>query len=361
MSFIKNIVTSQLIDVIEWSDDSRNTMVYRYDMNGKEIMMGAQLTVRESQVAVFVNEGQIADVFQPGRHELATQNMPIMTALKSWKFGFNSPFKSDVYFVNTKQFLDHKWGTSNPVMMRDTEFGMIRLRAFGIYSFKVADPVVFLKEVFGTSGLFTVDGVEGQIKRTLVSGLSDAIAESKIPALDLAANYQELSDYALQALNPKLASLGLMLCSFVIENVSLPEEVEKAIDKRTSMGVVGDLNKYSQYQAAEAMREAANNPGGMAGLGVGMGAGAAVGQMFTQSMNVGASAPQQQAAAPVQPAESAQPVGVACTTCGKPIAAGSRFCSECGAPQAVKAFCTGCGVEMSPSSKFCSECGQPRP
>ncbi|MDD3411022.1 MAG: SPFH domain-containing protein, partial [Eubacteriales bacterium] len=321
MGIISNIVKGQLIDVIEWKDDSANTMVHRYDMNGKEIMMGAQLTVRESQVAVFVNEGQLADVYQPGRYELSTQNMPIMTALKSWKFGFNSPFKSDVYFVNTKQFLDRKWGTSNPVMMRDTEFGMIRIRAFGVYAFRVSNAEVFLKEVFGTSSMFTVEDVEGQIKRTLVSGLSDAIAESKIPALDLAANYEELSQYALKALSPKVEALGLTLCSFVIENISLPEEVEKSIDKRTSMGVVGDLNKYTQFQAAEAMREAANNPGGgMAGMGVGMGAGAAMGQMFAQSMN--------NVNAPQAPAQTASAF---CVACGKPIPAGSRFCPECGA------------------------------
>ena len=199
---IFDILKGQLIDVIEWTDSSADTMVHKYDMNGKEIMMGAQLTVRESQVAIFVNEGQLADVFQPGRYELSTSNMPIMTALKAWKFGFNSPFKSDVYFINTKQFLDQKWGTSNPVMMRDAEFGMIRLRAFGVYSFRVKDPTTFLKEVFGTAALFTTEGVEGHVKRTLVSGLSDAIAESKIPALDLAANYEELGQFALNAMNP---------------------------------------------------------------------------------------------------------------------------------------------------------------
>ena len=188
-SAIGSALTSQFIDVIEWKDSSDNTMVYRYDRNGKEIMMGAQLTVRESQVAIMVNEGKLADVFQPGRYELQTQNMPILTALKSWKFGFNSPFKAEVYFINTKQFLDQKWGTSNPVMMRDAEFGMVRLRAHGIYSFRVSDPSAFLKEVFGTTALMTVDGVTGQIKRTLVSGLSDAIAQSKIPALDLARPY----------------------------------------------------------------------------------------------------------------------------------------------------------------------------
>ena len=272
--------------------------------------------------------------------------MPILTALKSWKYGFNIPFKSDVYFVNTKQFLDMKWGTSNPVMMRDAEFGMIRLRAFGIYSFRVSDPETFLKEVFGTSALFTVEGVEGQIKRTLVSGLSDAIAESKIPALDLAANYDEIANYALQSINPKLAALGLTLCSFVIENISLPEEVEKSMDKRTSMGVLGNLDQYAKYQAAEAMREAANNDaGGMAGMGVGMGAGAAMGQMFAQSMGNTAA-----------PAAAAQPSAV-CAACGAQIPAGSKFCPECGAKQNAGAFCTSCGAQIPAGSKFCPECG----
>ena len=345
---ILNMIKGQLIDVIEWTDSSSKTMVHKYDMNGKEIMMGAQLTVRESQAAVFVNEGQLADIFGPGRYELSTSNMPIMTALKSWKYGFNSPFKSDVYFVNTKQFLDMKWGTSNPVMMRDAEFGMIRLRAFGIYSFKVSNVEAFLKECFGTSSLFTVDGVEGQIKRTIVSGLSDAIAESKIPALDLAANYDELATYTMNAVNPKLAPLGLTLCSFVIENISLPEEVEKTMDKRTSMGVLGNLDQYAKYQAAEAMREAANNEGGagMAGMGVGMGAGAAMGQMFAQSLG------QQQAAPAAAPAATA-----VCSACGAKIPQGSKFCPECGVKQAAGGFCTSCGAAITPGAKFCPECG----
>ena len=342
---ILNKVMGQFVDVIEWTDSTSNTMVHKYDMNGKEIMMGAQLTVRESQAAVFVDEGQLADVFFAGRHELTTQNMPIMTALKAWKFGFNSPFKSDVYFVNTKQFMDRKWGTANPVMMRDSEFGMIRIRAFGSFSFRVKDPAVFMKEVFGTSSLFTVEGVEGQIKSVVVSGLSDAIAQSKIPALDLAANYTELSQYVLQALNPKIEALGLTLCDFVIENISLPEEVEKAIDKRTSMGVVGDLNKYTQFQAAEAMREAANNSnGGMAGMGVGMGAGAMMGQMFTQSMNAPAASSAAQSA---------------CGACGRAIPQGSKFCPECGAQQAGGGrFCPECGQKVDAGAKFCPNCGR---
>lgn len=319
-------LAGQLIDVIEWKDSTDDTMVYRYDRNGKEIMMGAQLTVRESQVAVMVNEGRIADVFQPGRYELSTQNMPIMTALQSWKFGFNSPFKAEVYFINTKQFLDQKWGTSNPVMMRDSEFGMIRLRAFGVYSFRVADPVALLKEVFGTTAYMTVEGVTGQIKRTLVSSLSDVIAQSKIPALDLAANYDELSQYALQTVSPKLSSLGLKLESVVIENISLPAEVEKMMDKRTSMGVAGDLNKYAQFQAAEAMREAANNPGGMAGIGVGMTAGAMMAQAMQGAMPGGAAQQQSPAAAPAGETKF-------CSECGKKIARSAKFCPECGAKQ----------------------------
>jgi len=351
---ITNLVKGELIDVIEWTDSSSNTMVHRYNMGGKEIMMGAQLTVRESQAAIFVNEGTIADVFGPGRYELSTNNMPIMTKLQSWKFGFNSPFKAEVYFVNTKQFLDRKWGTSNPVMMRDAEFGMIRLRAFGVYAFRVEDPETFLKEVFGTKAIATVEDVEGQLKRTLVSGLSDAIAESKIPALDLAANYDELSNFALRAINPKIQPLGLTLTSFVIENISLPEEVEKTMDRRTSMGVIGDMNRYTQYQAAEAMREAANNPAGGAGAGMGMGAGMAMGQMFAQAMA------QPQQAAPAAPAAAPAPAarGSFCPECGQPVAPDAKFCANCGARQAAASGCPGCGQPVAPGAKFCANCGQ---
>ncbi|MDD3212936.1 MAG: SPFH domain-containing protein, partial [Eubacteriales bacterium] len=204
----------------------------------------------------------------------------------------------------------------------------------------------FLKEVFGTNGMFTVEDVEGQIKRTLISGLSDAIAESKIPALDLAANYQELSQYALRALSPKVETIGLKLTDFVIENISLPEEVEKSIDKRTSMGVMGDLTKYTQFQAAEAMREAANNPnGGMAGMGVGMGAGVAMGQMFANSVNAAQQAAPQAATTP-------------CVACGRPIPVGSKFCPECGAQQSVPNQCPKCGATLQPGTRFCPECGQ---
>lgn len=358
---ILDIIKGQLIDVIEWTDSSANTMVHKYDMNGKEIMMGAQLTVRESQVAIFVNEGQLADVFTPGRYELTTQNMPILTALKSWKFGFNSPFKSDLYFINTKQFMDRKWGTTNPVMMRDTDFGMIRIRAFGSFSFRVdpANAATFMKEVFGTSALFTVEGVESQLKSMVVSGLSDAIAQSKIAALDLAANYMELGQYCLQVLNPKVQALGLTLSDFNIENISLPEEVEKAIDRRTSMGVVGDLNQYTQFQAAEAMREAATAPNSMAGMGMGMGAGMGMGNMFAQAMGMGMMQQPVQQAAPAAPAQPAAPAGAPCAGCGGNVPAGAKFCPNCGQKQEVPqaSFCTGCGQEVPAGSKFCPNCG----
>ena len=373
------MVRGQLIDVIEWTDDSSDTLVHKYDMNGKDIMMGAQLTVRESQAAVFVDEGRLADVFGPGRYELTTRNLPVMTSLRAWKFGFNSPFKSDVYFVSTRQFMDRKWGTANPVMMRDSEFGMIRIRAFGSFAFRVKDPAAFMREVFGTSSLFTAEGVEGQIRSLAVSALSDAIAESGIPALDLAARYDELSRRALDTLAPRVAGLGLELCGFVIENISLPEEVEKAIDRRTSMGVAGDLNRYAQFQAAEAMREAASNPGGMAGMGVGMGAGAAVGQMFAQSLNgaaagagaagagvvAGAAAGAGVAGAAAGAAGGAGAAGAAgaagvCAGCGAALPAGSRFCPACGAPcgQPAERFCPGCGRKAEPGAKFCAGCGQ---
>lgn len=373
-----DMVRGQLIDVIEWTDDSSDTLVHKYDMNGKDIMMGAQLTVRESQAAVFVDEGRLADVFGPGRYELTTRNLPVMTSLRAWKFGFNSPFKSDVYFVSTRQFMDRKWGTANPVMMRDSEFGMIRIRAFGSFAFRVKDPAAFMREVFGTSSLFTAEGVEGQIRSLAVSALSDAIAESGIPALDLAARYDELSRRALDTLAPRVAGLGLELCGFVIENISLPEEVEKAIDRRTSMGVAGDLNRYAQFQAAEAMREAASNPGGMAGMGVGMGAGAAVGQMFAQSLNgaaagvaggaagaagvAGAAAGAAGGAGAAGAAAGAAVSGAAgvCAGCGAALPAGSRFCPACGAPcgQPAERFCPGCGRKAEPGAKFCAGCGQ---
>ncbi len=349
MGKLMDMINGQLIDIIEWTDSTRDTIVHKYSKgNNDEIKMGAQLTVREGQIAIFVNEGQLADIFNPGRYELQTSNMPILTSLKAWKYGFNSPFKADVYFINTRQFLDNKWGTQNPVMMRDTEFGMVRIRAFGTYGFRVTDPESLLKEVMGAAaGDWRVSDIDGQIKRYTVSALSDAIAESKIPALDLAANYEELGSYTMNALNPKLLGLGVQLTAMTIENISLPEEVEAAMDRRTSMGVVGDLNKYTQYQAAEAIRESANNPSGLAGTGVAMGAGLAMSQAFTQATQPAAAQP---AAAPA--------AGGFCAECGQPLPAGAKFCPNCGAKQAVKGVCPACGNTVEPTAKFCPNCGQ---
>lgn len=345
--FIKN----QFIEVIEWTDDTAGTMVYRFPVAGKEIKMGAQLTVRESQVAVFVNEGQIADVFQPGRYTLTTQNMPILTKLKSWKYGFNSPFKAEVYFVNTRQFTDQKWGTSNPVMMRDAEFGMLRLRAYGIYSFRVTDPVVFLKEVFGTGSMFDTNSITGQLRRSIVSGISDLLGETKIAAIDLAMYYDELSEQAKTRLQPRFAAFGLELVSFFIENISLPEEVEKVLDKRTSMGVIGDMGRYARYQAAEAIRDAANNEGGsLAGAGVGIGAGAALGKMMTEVLA------NDSKTGSVTPSDANM---VLCPNCGAKVA-GHKFCSACGAPLKVGSKCIKCGYDIGKGAKFCPECGSPQ-
>jgi membrane protease subunit (stomatin/prohibitin family) len=289
---IKNQLGSQFIEIIEWLDESGDTMVYRFPVYNQEIKMGAQLTVRENQVALFVNEGKAADLFPPGRWELKTENMPIMTTLRGWKYGFQSPFKAEVYFFNTRLFTDLKWGTTNPVMMRDAEFGMIRMRAFGTYAMRIKDARVFFQNIVGTQGLTTTDDIIGQFRSTILSRLSDAIAEAKIPALDLASNYDELSKVAKERIGPEFESFGVELARFFIENISLPEEVEAAIDQRSRIGVLGGhMNQYAQMQAADAIKVAAGNPGGMAGAGVGMGAGVAMGQMMGQAMGSGSASP----------------------------------------------------------------------
>jgi membrane protease subunit (stomatin/prohibitin family) len=276
-------IRGEFIDIIEWLDDSQDTIVYRFERYNNEIKNGAKLTVRESQVAVLVNEGQIADVFTPGLHTLTTENMPILSPLQGWKFGFNSPFKVEVYFVNTKRFTDLKWGTANPFMMRDPDFGVIRVRAFGSYAMRVIDAKQFLREIAGTDWQFTTDMVEEHIRNQIVTKFTEGIAASKIPVLDLATRYSELGEQIRQAILPAMAEIGIDILNFNIENVSVPEEVESAIDKRSSMGVIGNLSAYTQFQAANAMEAAAQNPGGLGSAGVGMGLGAAMGQMLNQN------------------------------------------------------------------------------
>jgi len=341
-------IRSQFIEVIEWLDDSGNTLLYRFPVQGQEIKNGARLTVRESQAAVFVFQGQIADVFAPGLYTIDGGNTPILSKLGAWMHGFNSPFKAEVYFVNTKQFNDLKWGTANPIMMRDSDFGMVRLRAFGIYSIRIGDPRAFIKEVAGTNGHFVTEDIEGQLKRTLVSGFSDALAESKIAALDLASNYDELGKFVRGKMTDEFKTYGLELTKYVIENISLPEEVEAAMDKRTSMGVIGDVGRYAQFQAADAMRDAAQNTSGGAGTGAGLGAGFAIGNAMAGAMTN---------AMNQKPAETTPAAAkVNCIACGALMLAGSRFCSECGAKQ-TKQKCSNCQTELTPGTKFCNECG----
>ncbi len=280
-------LSGELIDIIEWLDSSRDTLVYRFERYQNEIKNGAKLVVRESQAAVFVNEGQIADIFRPGTYTLETKNLPILATLKGWKYGFNSPFKAEVYFVNTKQFTDLKWGTMNPVMLRDSEFGVVRLRAYGTYAMRVTDPGTLVKEIAGTNAHFTIEGITEQIRNLIVSRFSETLGEIKIPALDLAANYSEAGELVAKQIRPSLANYGMDLTTLLIENISLPPEVEQALDARTKMGVIGNLNAYTQLQAAEAMRDAAKNPGGAAGAGVGMGAGFAMGQAMAGAFQQG--------------------------------------------------------------------------
>ena len=268
----------EFIDVISWLDDTRDTMVWRFERHDNAIKYGAKLTVREGQAAVFVNEGQLADVFGPGLYELQTNNMPIMTTLQHWDHGFSSPFKCEIYFVNTTRFNDLKWGTQNPIMCRDPEFGPVRIRAFGTYAMRVSDPAIFMKEIVGTDGEFTADEVTNQIRNIILQQMSQVLAKSGIPVLDMAANTMDLAKLVGTAIAPTIAAYGLTLPEFYIENVSLPDEVEKVLDKRTSMGIVGDLNKYMQFNAAEGLAQPGSAMGATMGAGMGMGMGMGMAQ-----------------------------------------------------------------------------------
>ena len=276
---ILDFISKQFIDIIEWTDDSRDTLSYRFPDEDKEIKRGAQLIVRESQIAQFVYLGQFGDTFGPGKYTLTTDNIPVLSDLKGWKYGLESPFKADVYYVITRLFTGNKWGTANPVMMRDQDFGVVRLRAFGIYDFKIIDPKLFLKEVAGTDDHFRLDEFNDTMRSRIVSVFSEALAASKIPALDVAARYAELGAALLPLINPQTTSkYGLEVTSFVVENVSVPPEVEQAIDKRSSMAAVGNLNDYVKYQMAQGLEK--TDGGGVGGLGAQMAVGMAMAQQM---------------------------------------------------------------------------------
>lgn len=278
----------ELIDIVQWLDATQDTIVYRFERYNNEIKNGAKLVVREGQAAVFVNEGKLADCFKPGTYTLDTKNLPILATIFGWKYGFESPFKAEVYFVNTKQFTDLKWGTKNPVMLRDAEFGPVRLRAFGTYVMRVKDAGVFVRELVGTNPDFKTEDVVEQLRNMIVSRFTDILGESKIPALDLAANYDELGNFVTTRIQPEFEKFGLELSKLLVENVSLPPEVEAALDKRTSMGVIGNLQAYTQFQAANAMEEAAKNPSGTAAGGMAMGMGFGMANQMAQAMSGGA-------------------------------------------------------------------------
>ncbi len=335
-----------LLKAIDWVDNTKDTMVYRYPMEGREINFGSQLTVREGQVAVFVVKGKVADVFQPGKHTLTVNNLPIISKLLALPFGFKQPFTAEIYFINTKQYANQKWGTANPITMRDKEFGVVRIRAYGKYSFKVNDPVVFLKELFGTNTSFTTQDINDYLRSIVIAGISDTIAESKISAIDLACNLLEFNKIATNQIGGMFTNLGLALSNIVVENISFPEAVEKAIDTRSSMGVMNDeMDTFVKYQAAHAIREGASNPGaGLGNIGVQLGTGAVVGEMVKESLS--------------KPQASAQPAaGKFCGQCGAKIAPNAKFCPECGAKQAAKDVCAKCGAKRTPGAKFCGECG----
>jgi excisionase family DNA binding protein len=304
---LMDYLKTQFLEIIQWQDDSRDTLAYRYPDEQKEIKRGAKLIVRESQVAQFIYLGQFGDTFGPGEWSLTTDNIPILSTLKGWKYGFESPFKADIYYVTTRLFTGNKWGTANPIMVRDPDFGIVRIRAYGTYDFHVVDPKLFLKEVAGTDDHFRLDEFADTMRSRIVSIFTEAIATSKVPVLDVAARYQELGQALLPIINPAVTSkYGLEIPSFIIENVSVPPEVEQAIDKRSSMAAVGNLNDYVKYQMAQGMAEGGGG-GGLAASAAQLGAGVAMGQQIAQAFGTA----QPQATATVAAPSTAGAAGAA--------------------------------------------------
>jgi len=323
---IIDFIAKQFIDVIQWTEAEEGVLAHRYPMRDMEIQNGAQLTVRESQMAAFVNEGRVGDVFEPGLYQLTTRTLPVLTNLMNWDKAFASPFKSDVYFFSTRLQVNQRWGTANPITIRDKEFGAVRLRGYGIYSFRLSEPRTFHAKVSGTVETYRVADLEGQLRNTIVGRMADVFGESNVPFLDMAANQVELGQKIAEHMKPMFAELGLALDSFVVENLSLPDELQKRLDERIGMGMVGDMGRYIQFQTAQALPiAAANEGGGAAGVGVGLGAGLAM----AQSMMGAIQAP---AAATPAGAGAGAP-GKFCIDCGKSVPQRAKFCPECGAAQ----------------------------
>jgi membrane protease subunit (stomatin/prohibitin family) len=319
-------LSKQFIRVIQWNETEDGVLSYRYPMQDMEIENGGQLTVRETQMAAFINEGKIADVFGPGLHTLNTRNLPILTDLMNWTKDFESPFKSDVYFFSTRLQIDQKWGTATPVTIRDKEYGAVRLRAFGNYAYRVADPHVFFTQVSGTRQRYLAADLDNQLRTMIVERMAGVFATSDVTFLDMAANQSALAAKIADAVKPGFSSLGLEMNQFVVESISLPDDLQKVLDQRIGMGMVGDVGRLTQFEAAESLEEAAQNTGGTAGMGVGLGAGVAMAQAFMGQATAPAATP---AAAPAPATTGAK----FCIECGKPVPAGAKFCPECGKHQ----------------------------
>ncbi len=321
--------SKQLIDVIEWTEPVDGILAYRYPMEDMEIQNGGSLTVRDSQMAVFVNEGRIADVFAPGLYVLTTETLPVLTYLMNWDKGFKSPFKSDIYYFSQRLQTNQRWGTATPITIRDKEFGAIRMRGYGIYAYKIADPKVFYQKVSGTRDVYQTHDLEGQLRNTIVARMSDTFALSSVPFLDMAANQAELSKKLADTLRPSFAELGLSLESFVVENISLPEELQALLDQRIGMSMIGDMGKYSQFQAARSLPiAAANEGGGAAGAGVGLGAGLAMAQSMMSALK-----PAEGSTTGASTAGASSTETKFCINCGKSILRKAKFCPNCGGAQ----------------------------
>jgi membrane protease subunit (stomatin/prohibitin family) len=275
---------AELIDIVQWLDDTNDTLVYRFERYGNEIKYSAKLVVREGQEAAFINEGQLADVFKPGTYTLTTQNLPVLATLKGWKYGFESPFKAEVYFCSTRQFTNLKWGTPGPVTMRDPEFGAVRVTAYGLYSIRLKDPAVFIREIVGTDGNFTTESIEDNLRGKIGMRIKEVLPDAGIPIIDLESKVVQLSETVKLRIAPDMVALGLELTEVQVQDIGLPEEVERAIDKAGAMRAIGDLQRFTQYETANSINDAANNPGGLAAAGVGAGMGFAVGGQMAGAM-----------------------------------------------------------------------------
>lgn len=353
----KQFVAKQFIDVIQWNEPDEGVLAYRFPMQDQEIQTGAKLTVRESQMALFVNEGKIADVFGPGLYTLTTENLPLLTDLKNWDKEFKSPFKSDVYFFSTHLQIDQRWGTGAPIIIRDKEFGAVSMRSYGVYSYHVNDCHTFFTRVSGTLGTYRVGDMEGQLRAMIIGCITEVVANSAIPFLDMTANLSSLNEKLVAQIKPAFIALGLDLDQFVVQNISLPDDLQQLLDQRTGMRMVGDLGRYTQFTAAESLPIAAANTTGAADMGIGLGAGAAVGQVMMGSLkSVTAAAVAPAIAAVAAPPPEAAPATHASAAAVAPAANTPESASESEQPE--RHFCIFCGKQLPSVARFCSKCGE---